>query len=64
VLAMAVTAHRGSGDSCLHGLSVNACKISLADFSVALATGGGDIPVIDFGARILRRQDSVAAVTI
>lgn len=64
MFAMAVAADRGGGYTILHGLAVNTCQIRSADVFVALPAGCRNIKVIDFGQRILRGQDAVAAMTI
>ena len=64
MLAVAVAADRGIGHASLHGLSVYAFKISLADIRMAMPASRRDIPVVDLGTRILRGKDSVASVTI
>lgn len=64
VLAVAVAAHGRGGHAGSHGLPVHAFEIGRADVFVALPAGCGNIPMIDFGTRILRRKDAVAAVTI
>ena len=53
-----------AGDSGFHRLPMHAFQISLADLRVALAARSRNIPVINFGARVFRRQNSVATVTI
>jgi len=64
VLAVAVTAHRSALLAGLHGLPVHALQIGLGNFGMALSTRCRDVEVVDLGTRVLRGQDSVAAVTI
>src|SRR5579872_1862679 len=64
VLPVAIAAHRGTGYAGLHGLPVYAFNVGLGDVGVALSTGCGNIPVVDFGTGILRGKDAVAPVTI
>src|ERR1700689_5113388 len=64
VFSVAIAAHWGPGHSVFHRLSVHAFEVRLANLRVALPARSRDIPVVNFGPRIFRRQNSMAAVTI
>ena len=64
MFAVAVGANGSVARSCQHRLSVDAFDVSCFDGGVAAPAGCGHIPVVDFGARVTRRDYGVAAVTI
>src|SRR5271165_3401830 len=64
MLAMAVGTDRSIGHAGLDGLPVHALHVGLRHFPVALAAGCGNIPVIDLGTRVARREDAMASVAV
>src|SRR5271165_2140949 len=61
---MTVYAHWSPRFSGFHGLPVNALQVGPGDFGMALSAGSRNIPVIDFGFRILRRKNVMASMAI
>jgi len=64
VFAVTVGADGGIGDAVGDGLAVNAFVVYFFDLRVARAAGGGDIPMIDFRARVTSGINGMAGVTI